>query len=97
MALKFSEECAPLVADATGAYPEEEAGAYPWGTGLWLYVEGGRGGRGYWSAGMWCWSRIGSGLYLCWTWLLLEDGVVAKTLALALLAVSADGVGFVAL
>jgi hypothetical protein len=39
MALKFSEECAPLVADATGAYPEEEAGAYPWGTGLWLYVE----------------------------------------------------------
>lgn len=44
-----------------------------------------------------CRSRVGSGLYLCWTGLLLEDWVVAKTLALALLAVSADGMGFVTL
>lgn len=46
---------------------------------------------------MLCGSRIGRRLYLCWTWLLLEDGIVAETLALALLAVSADGVSFVAL
>jgi hypothetical protein len=36
-------------------------------------------------------------LYLCWARLLLKDGVVAKTLALAFLAVPANRVGFVAL
>lgn len=43
------------------------------------------------------WSRVGRRLYLCWTGLLLEDGIVSKTLALALLTIPADGVGFVAL
>jgi hypothetical protein len=36
-------------------------------------------------------------LYLGWAGLLLKDGIVAKTLAFALLAVSTHGVGFVAL
>ena len=44
-----------------------------------------------------CGSRVGSGLNLCWAGLLLKDWVVAKTLALAFLAVSADGMGFVTL
>jgi hypothetical protein len=46
---------------------------------------------------MWCWCRVGRGLYLGWSGLLLEDGVVPKTLALALLAVSAGWMRFVAL
>lgn len=41
--------------------------------------------------------RVGSGLYLCRTWLLLEDGIVAETLAFALLAVAAHGMRLVAL
>jgi hypothetical protein len=40
---------------------------------------------------------VGRWLYLCRTGLLLEDGIVAKTLALALLTVSAHGMRFVAL
>jgi hypothetical protein len=44
-----------------------------------------------------CWCRVGRWLYLGRAGLLLEDGVVAKALALALLAVSAGGMGFVAL
>ena len=46
---------------------------------------------------MWSWCRVGRWLYLGGTGLLLKDGVVAKTLALALLAVSAGWMRFVAL
>ena len=46
---------------------------------------------------MWCWRRVGGGLYLCWAGLLFEDGIVTKALALALLAISAHGMRFVAL
>jgi hypothetical protein len=56
-----------------------------------------RGRCGRCACRMGCRRRIGSGLYLGWAGLLLEDGVVAKTLALALLAVSTHGMGFVAL
>lgn len=41
--------------------------------------------------------RVGRWLYLRGTWLLLEYGVVAKALALAFLAVAANGMSFVAL
>lgn len=71
-----------------------------WSVALWyrtLAVRGGVGGGwGRWGSRVWC-GRVGSGLYLRRAWLLLEDGVVAKTLAFALLAVAAHGVGFVAL
>jgi hypothetical protein len=66
----------------------------------WALAVGGRGrcgGRGCCTRRVLCWGRVGRRLYLCWARLLLEDGVVAETLALALLAISADGVGFVAL
>lgn len=44
-----------------------------------------------------CRGGVGGGLYLCWACLLLEDWVVAKTLAFALLAIPAHGMRFVAL
>lgn len=56
----------------------------------------GLGGHGR-RRGMLCWSSVGRGLYLRRAGLLLENGVVAKTLAFALLAISAGGMGFVAL
>jgi hypothetical protein len=56
-----------------------------------------RGRRGRCARRVGCGRGIGSGLYLGWAGLLLEDGIVAKTLALALLAVSAHRMGFVAL
>ena len=46
---------------------------------------------------MWCRCRVRCWLYLCWSGLLLEDGVVSKTLALALLTISAGRMRFVAL
>ena len=46
---------------------------------------------------MLCRRRIGSWLYLGRAGLLLEDGIVAKTLALALLTVSTGRMRFVAL
>jgi hypothetical protein len=46
---------------------------------------------------MGCRGGVGGRLYLRWAGLLFEDGVVAKTLALAFLAIPADGMGFVAL
>jgi hypothetical protein len=52
---------------------------------------------GRWRRRVRCWRGIGRRLYLRWAGLLLEDGIVAKTLAFALLAVSARGVGFIAL
>ena len=42
-------------------------------------------------------SRVGRGLDLRRTWLLFENGVVAKAVAFTLLAVAADRVSFVAL
>jgi hypothetical protein len=59
---------------------------------------GWRGGGRYWgSRRVRRRGRVGGRLNLSRTRLLLEDGVVAKTLAFALLAVSTYGVGLVAL
>lgn len=57
----------------------------------------GRGRNGCRVGGVRCRHRVGCGLYLGRARLLLENGVVAKTLAFAFLAVSAHGMGFVAL
>lgn len=68
--------------------------------GHWRLAVGGRGrwGRcGRRGGRVRCRGSVGSGLDLGRTRLLLEDGVVAEALTLALLAVPAHGVGFVAL
>jgi hypothetical protein len=46
---------------------------------------------------MLCRCSVGRRLYLSWAGLLFEDGIVAKAVAFALLAVSTRGMGLVAL
>lgn len=73
-------------------------GATSAGVGLrrLVWVRGDGGGRGGQVGGRWCVAR-GGGLDVGWAGLLLEDGVVAQALALALLAVAASWMALVTL